>query len=85
MFADETTMCTSMVELHSFAFQRQEIEVGIILMLRHAENLPPFQVKHKLSLSFILLMWKNPQQKQKKPPEKLLEQSDAAKWISNWT
>lgn len=35
-----------MVELHSSALQTQEIEIGVILMLRNTEYLPAFQIKH---------------------------------------
>lgn len=55
---NKTPMSTLMIELHSFALQSQEVEVGNILMLRHTKNLPSFQVKHNLSLSLILLTLK---------------------------
>lgn len=48
-------MCTSMVELHSFALQTQEIEIGVILVLRHTEYLPPFQVEHNFPMTLVLL------------------------------
>lgn len=48
-------MRTSMVELHSSALQTQEIEIGVILVLRYTEYLPPFQIKHELSVTLVLL------------------------------
>lgn len=44
-----------MVELDSFALQTQEIEIGVILMLRHTEHLPPFQIKDNLPMTLVLL------------------------------
>lgn len=49
------TMCTSMVELHSSALQAQEIEIGIVLVLRHTEYLPPFQVERNFPMTLVLL------------------------------
>ena len=49
------TICTSMVELHSSALQTQEIEIGIVLVLRHTEYLPPFQVEHNFPMTQVLL------------------------------
>lgn len=48
-------MCTSMVELHSSALQTQEIEIRVVLVLRHTEYLPSFQVKHNFSMTLVLL------------------------------
>ena len=48
-------MCTSMVELHSSALQTQEIEIGVVLVLRHTEYPPSFQVKHNFSMTLVLL------------------------------
>lgn len=31
-----------MVQLYLFALQTQEIKVGVVLVLRHTEYLPPF-------------------------------------------
>ena len=44
-----------MVELHSSALYTQEIEVGIVLVLRHAEYLPPFQVEDNFPMTLVLL------------------------------
>lgn len=49
------TICTLMVELHSSALQTQEIEIGIVLVLRHTEYLPPFQVEHNFPMTQVLL------------------------------
>lgn len=52
-----------MIQFHSFALYGQEVEIGIVLVLRHAKNLPPFQVQNEFSMtevhftsSFILKM-----------------------------
>lgn len=55
MFANNMTMCTLMVELHSSALQTQEIEIRVILVLRHTKYLPPFQVEHNFSMTLVLL------------------------------
>lgn len=55
MFANSMTMCTLMVELYSYALQTQEIEIGVVLVLRDTEYLPPFQVKHNFSMTLVLL------------------------------
>lgn len=33
---------TSMVQFHLFALQTQEVKIGVVLVLRHAEYLPSF-------------------------------------------
>lgn len=48
-------MCTSMVELHPFALQTQEVEIWVVLVLRHTEYFPPFQVEHNFPMTLILL------------------------------
>lgn len=44
-----------MVKLHLFALDAQEVKVGVILVLRHTEYLPLLKVKHKFSVTLILL------------------------------
>lgn len=53
--ANNMTMCTSMVELHSFALQTQEVEIGVVLVLCHTKYLPPFQVEHNFPVTLVLL------------------------------
>ena len=67
-------MRTSMVELHSSALQTQEIEVGVILMLCHTENLSPFKVKHNLPMTLVLL---------NKSMEEMRKRRDAGTRIQN--
>lgn len=44
-----------MVELHSFALQTQEVEIGVILVLCHTEYLPTFQIEHNFPMTLVLL------------------------------
>lgn len=46
---------TFMVKLYLFALNTQEIKIGVILVLCHTEYLPLFKVKHKFSMTLILL------------------------------
>lgn len=46
---------TFMVKLYLFALNTQEIKIGVILVLCHTEYLPLFEVKHKFSITLILL------------------------------
>lgn len=44
-----------MVELYSSALQTQEIEIRVVLVLCHAENLPSLQIEHDLPMTLVLL------------------------------
>lgn len=48
-------MCTSVVELDPLALQTQEVKIGVVLVLCHAEYLPTFQVQHDLTMTLVLL------------------------------
>lgn len=54
-FANQIKIGTSMVQLYLFALQTQEVEIGVVLVLRHTEYLPPFEVKHNFPMTLILL------------------------------
>lgn len=54
-FTNQIKIGTSMVQLYLFALQTQEVEIGVVLVLRHAEYLPPFKVKHNFPMTLILL------------------------------
>lgn len=44
-----------MVKLDLFALNTQKIKIGVVLVLCHTEYLPLFKVKHKFSMTLILL------------------------------
>lgn len=54
-FANQIKIGTLMVQLYLFALQTQEVEIGVVLVLCHAEYLPPFEVKHNFPMTLILL------------------------------
>lgn len=44
-----------MVQLHSFALDTEKIEIGVVLVLRHAEYLSPFEVKYNFPMCLVIL------------------------------
>lgn len=45
-----------MVQLNSSAFYGQEAKIRIVLVLRHTENFPSFQVQNEFSMTEVLFM-----------------------------
>lgn len=59
IFRNNIEIGTFMVKLYLFALNTQEIKIGVILVLCHTEYLPLFKVKHKFSMTLILLQGGN--------------------------
>lgn len=55
IFRNNIEISTFMVKLYLFALNTQEIKIGVILVLGNTEYLPLFEVKHKFSMTLILL------------------------------
>lgn len=54
-FANQIKATTFMVQLHLFALDAEKIEIGVVLVLRDAEYLPPVEVKHNFPMSLVVL------------------------------
>lgn len=54
-FANGKQAGTFVVQLHLSALDAQKIEIGVVLVLRHAEYLPPFEVEHNFPVSLVVL------------------------------
>lgn len=60
-----------MVKLDLFALDAQKVKIGVILVLCHTEYLPLFKVKHKFSVTLIIL-------------KRGLRVSNSGKWSSSF-